>query len=375
MACVRKCPKQCIHIYRDAKGNLYPEIDTKECVSCHECQRVCPVLQESVYKYPEKVYAVWSKDKNSRSASASGGAAAEFYQTAITAGFWICGVEYTEQFHVIHTLTKDERKIADFRQSKYVYSETNSVYRDVKEKLDNGESVLFISLPCKVAGLLHFLEKHYEKLITIDIVCHGVPSYDMLYQHVLQKQKRESSSQLKFRQDNEFKFMLLDGEKTIYQKSGRQDTYLAAFLEGLNYRDSCYRCLYARPERISDITICDFWGIGAEIPFNHPYTGSISAVLINTEKGMHFSKNVEVVFVEERPVNEAIKGNSQLNHPTPEHPKRKQFEQLCMERGFEKAVQICLKKEIREDKRQLNRTRIRQWIRKLVGLILERYRG
>ena len=77
---------------------------------------------------------------------------------------------------------------------------------------------------------------------------------------------------------------MTDNNKILYSKIGRQDNYLAAFLEGLNYRPSCYNCSYARPERISDITIGDFWGLGAEIPWNYPYTGSISAVLIIQKK-------------------------------------------------------------------------------------------
>lgn len=376
MACVQSCPKQCIHICADSQGHTYPEIDDKICISCYKCKNSCPILYDFSASYPKKAYAVWSLDEKLRKASASGGAAAELYKTAIHNGWWICGVVYTENFHVEHILTNSAQKIKAFQQSKYVYSEVNDVYCKIKKKLEQGNGVLFISLPCKIAGLKGYLRKEYENLITVDIVCHGTPSHKILYEHIMNVQGKNKATHLTFRKDNEFLFELKASNRTIYKRIGRQDTYLAAFLEGLNYRKSCYQCPYAKPERVGDLTICDFWGLGTKIPFEHPYTGSISAILVNSVKGAQFFENSRSkLFVEERPVEEAVEGNHQLNEPTKMHPQNEQFTIQYEQLGFEQAVKSCLGLTIREDKKQLHRRQLKQRLRKVAGIFISRYRS
>ena len=171
-------------------------------------------------------------------------------------------------------------------------------------------------------------------------------------------------------------FRLEAAGRDVYRRIGRTDAYLAAFLEGLDYRPSCYQCTYACPQRVSDLTICDFWGLGAEIPFDHPYTGSISAVLVNTSEGQAFFDGCrDTLFVEERPVEEAVKGNAQLTAPTPAHPKRANFESRYRSHGFDEAVRIVLRDEMRSAHRAVLRTRIRSVLRKTAGIFLKRYRG
>lgn len=378
MACLQTCPVKCISAREDNIGDLYPYIDRDTCIECGSCAKVCPEIstnRKSSLKKADRAYAVWSLNTNSRSASASGGAASEFYESALNQEYWICGVKYEEQYHVRHSLTKNQKEIFAYRQSKYVYSETVDIYRKIKELLQKDEKVLFISLPCKVAGLYSFLgDRLAENLLTVDIVCHGTPPYAQLKEHI-KKVAILNSGKLIFRKENEFLFEVTDNNKIVYSKTGRQDNYLVAFLDGLNYRPSCYNCSYARPERISDITIGDFWGLGSEIPWNHPYTGSISAVLINTEKGRKFWDECrDRFFSEERSVEEAVKGNAQLNHPTPAHPKRAEFERLYKQKGFEEAIQICLQDEIRRDRKEQNKVQFRRKLRKIASIVIPRFR-
>lgn len=378
MACKQICPKNCINENEDEYGNIYPKIDEKSCINCMQCSSVCPEINNHNIHFNtvKNAYATWSLNENSRKTSASGGAASEFYSNAIKHNYWICGVEYTDDFKVIHTLTKDKNRIKKYKQSKYVFSDTNNIYIQIKKILDNNEKIMFISLPCKVAGLYSFLKKEYDNLITIDIVCHGTPPYKQLSQHISSLNLNKAYNKLSFRQDNEFIFKLSNDTHTVYSKIGRKDAYLAAFLSGINYRPSCYSCSYAIPNRISDITICDFWGIGSKTPFNHPYTGAISAVLINTKKGKNFfDKSSNNLFVEERPVSEAIIGNAQLNHPTLVHPKQNEFKQLYNLKGFENAVKITLKKEINNESKNLKKNKLRYYFKKFVGSIFPKYRS
>ena len=218
--------------------------------------------------------------------------------------------------------------------------------------------------------------KEYPNLTTVDIVCHGTPSSKLLIDHIQTVAPNTENVQIKFREDNQFLFSVKAGGKKIYQKYGRNDTYLAAFLEGLNYRESCYRCKFASPDRVADITICDFWGLGADIPFDHPYSGSISAVLINTEKGNGlFELCCPRFFVEERTVEEAVKGNAQLNAPTPRHPKRDDYEKLYRQYGFEKAVSTCLGEVMTLERKKIRKIKVRSGLRKLAGIFIKKYRS
>lgn len=376
MACAAGCINNSIIVCQDSLGNFLPEIQPDQCVHCGKCQKICPELNSLPFQEPTKAYAVWSLDPENRKTSSSGGAAAVFYEKALAEDCWICGAEYTPDGRVVHTLTKESASIRRYKQSKYVYSETGCVYRQIQEKLDAGEKVLMISLPCKIAGLMGYLRKPYDTLLTVDIVCHGTPSGQHLQNHITHVAPGLKDFRLRFRQDNEFMFLLEKNEKTVYQKIGRADTYLAAFLEGLSYREACYHCSYAKPERISDLTICDFWGLGAEIPFDHPYTGAVSAVLLNTGKGQAFFERCrENLFAEERPVSEAIKGNAQLNAPTPEHPKRAEFTARSQEQGFEAAVAAVLKDEMKAAQKEISRRQVRNKVRRLAGIFLKRYRG
>lgn len=376
MACEQKCKAGAIGIEQDSLGNLHPVIDKNRCVNCGACEQACPQLQPVPYYEAKKAYAVWSQNDETRKKSASGGAASEFYLYGIRHGYWICGTEYDQQYRVVHTVAKEQARIDRYRQSKYVYSEFREVYSQIRTHLEQGERVICISLPCKIAGLLKYLGRKYENLITVDIVCHGTPPYKNLWEHIQAVAGTHEKAKLIFREDNIFCFNMKEQNKTIVKKIGRTDAYLAAFLEGLNYRESCYRCSYARPERVSDITICDFWGLGQDLPFDHPYNGSISAVLIHTEEGNAFFEQVKPqLFVEERPVWEAIKGNTQLNMPSKPHEKRKEFEQLYQRVGFEDAVKICLKQEMKAEAKHVFRCKLKSRLRKLAGIVVKRYRG
>lgn len=376
MACAAGCPKDAISIRQDMLGNFLPEIQLEQCIGCGKCRKTCPELNPLPVQSSQKAYAVWSLDAENRRTSASGGAAAEFYAKALAGDYWICGAEYTADGRVVHTLAKEADAILRYKQSKYVYSETGSIYRQIKDKLDAGERVLMISLPCKIAGLLGYLGKSYDNLLTVDIVCHGTPSGRLLQDHIACVAPGSKEFRLRFRQDNEFLFHLEADGKPVYQKIGRTDTYLAAFLEGLSYREACYHCSYAKPQRASDLTICDFWGLGTQTPFDHPYTGAISAVLVNTRKGQVFFESCRTsLFAEERSVSEAVRGNAQLNAPTPEHPKRTAFEAMYHERGFEAAVTEVLREEMRAARKEIFHRQLRGKLRRLAGIFLKRYRG
>lgn len=175
-ACVQKCPKQCISLKEDNEGFLYPEVDKSMCINCGLCEKVCPVLHQGESRKPLKVYAAKNQDEEIRRQSSSGGIFTLLAEKTIQDGGVVFGARFDEHWEVKHDYTETIEGLAAFRGSKYVQSRMEDNYRKAEMFLKQGRKVLFSGTPCQVAGLKRFLRKYYGNLLTIDMVCHGVPS-------------------------------------------------------------------------------------------------------------------------------------------------------------------------------------------------------
>lgn len=339
-ACINACPKGCISYKEDIYGFLYPNIDDKVCVECGACQKVCHVLNDVSNKLPTNAYAVWSNDPEDRKSSTSGGAASVFYNSILQERGICFGATFDDKLNVVIKGYSDQSKVLGFKNSKYVHSDMLDSYNEIKKLLLKEKRVIFIGLPCQVAALRSFLKQGYSNLLLVDIICHGTPPIKHLWEHIseIEKIKHNKTKFIRFREDNSFYLTLLDSKKSFYSKHKEIDSYMLSFFDALNYYDSCYDCKYACNERVSDITIGDFWGLGLENPFDHPYSGAISLVLTNTNKGKEFFKTTKnMLFWEERTVEEALKGNEQLNRPSVKNKNRDKFLEEYSKNGFEQA--------------------------------------
>ena len=64
------------------------------------------------------------------------------------------------------------------------------------------------------------------------------------------------------------------------------------FLKNLILRESCYNCKFKGNNRISDITMADFWGI-EKIHKEFDDDKGVSAIIINTNKGIDIFSLIE----------------------------------------------------------------------------------
>lgn len=375
-ACIISCPKQCISLEEDLYGYLYPRINTNECINCGKCRKVCHAINDVDFNYPKAAYAVWSLDAQDRITSTSGGAASVFYQTVLSKKGIGYGAIIDDNLNVI-IKGYDNENISEFKNSKYVHSDMNTSYQNIMNELKEGKNVLFIGLPCQVAALKRYLGKSYSNLILIDIICHGTPPQKHLNEHIdyIDSKCKKKTKKIRFRNDNEFIFMNYTDEKSkpFYQKTKNADSYLLSFFESLNYYDSCYSCKYAQNKRVSDITIGDFWGLGIDEPFDHPYTGAISLVMTNTDKGEEFFANAkEHLFVEERTVQEALNGNNQLNTPSLLNANRESFLSLYKENGFEYAINTIYGSYMNKEEKVYNRMQKKIKFKRMLKTVLRR---
>lgn len=342
-ACQNICPKNAISFKSDIYGKSIPVIDPRKCIDCGICKKICPVNTNFINQpdFKQLCYAAYAKDTISSKNCASGGISNAFCQYILENNGVVFGAAFDENINLKHIMVRDKADLEKLKGSKYVYSDIDFTFRQAKDMLDKGVNVLFTGTPCQIAGFNNFLQKPYPNLITVDLICHGAPPASYLSEYLNKQYPDKNYNNLTFRGEKDFYFELKYFSDIISQEPAKYDIYFSAFLSGLSYRDNCYTCKFASRNRISDITIGDFWGIDRST-LKKPYKGKISVVLINTQKGKAFFDNTRHLFYyEARSIAEAAKNNEQLEHPSnPPEPGRDIFLKNYPDKGFLGAVSL-----------------------------------
>ncbi len=353
-ACMNKCPKGAISMQEDEAGFLYPHIDEALCVGCGACVAACGFKNPNVYdSEKQKVYAFSSKDKDILIKSASGGAFAEIARKHLAqdgvAVYGAASSNRDDEWKVKHIRITDVSELEKLQGSKYVQSEIGKVYSDVKKDLLDGVKVLFSGTPCQVDGLRSFLGKEYDNLITVDIICHGVPSYKMYSEFLKYKEARIKGNidRFVFRDKSKGQGMISrmdvispSGNNHSIIKKGELYSYFYLFLKQHIYRANCYSCPYARKERASDITLGDFWGFAAlhpeaESEYGLTSKSGVSCLLANTKKGLAVVDALrENCIIMESDFEKAAAKNGQLKHPSELSPIRDEVMGEYSKNGF-----------------------------------------
>ena len=177
-SCKNICPKNAITMVRDSEGFKYPHIDSALCIDCKLCETVCPVTvkSKSDNSYELQYYAAKNLDEKERLASSSGGVFSLLAKKILNEGGVVFGAVFSDSLEVSHESITDISEIDKLQGSKYIQSNINGSYKEALAYLKEWKKVLYSGTPCQIAGLKAFLRKDYENLITVDIICHGVPS-------------------------------------------------------------------------------------------------------------------------------------------------------------------------------------------------------
>lgn len=318
-ACYNICPKNAIYMKEDPFGFKYPFIDKSKCINCGLCRKVCQSLNKLEYNEVKECYAAYSKDEKIHSNSTSGGIATILSKEIIKKDGIVFGVTYdvkNKAFNHKRCTSFDDLK--DIQGSKYVQSDMNNTYNLVREDLLNKRIVLFIGTPCQISGLKLFLAKEYDNLYLIDLVCHGVSSKKILDSEIGFK----DYSKIRFRFNNKYQ-ILAKSNNRYYQADLKNSPYLRFFLNSYSLRESCTNCFYSKSDRVSDITIGDFWGLDKISDFGNDRNKGVSLVLINTQKGKNtfneICKNIEfekhdykIARIKNQPLNRSIQNRTKL---------------------------------------------------------------
>ena len=348
-ACAQICPQSAINICPDDEGFRYPNIDYLKCIECDLCKKVCP-FENRIRKHEEDqyVYGGYNTSAEARFESTSGGAFSAIVNAFCDENYVIFGAEANGVF-VFHSYVTDKGEMGKYRKSKYSQSSMGSVYKDAKKLLNDGKKVLFSGTPCQIAGLRSYLDvtkTKEDRLLTIEVVCEGVPSplYIEKLNNMIKKKHGSPIESLDYRykgksifangkwdfeemriEVNNLKTSFGQRKKTI-TKDRWFNPFWSVWLQHLMSRPSCYHCPFTTQERVADITLGDLWGVHRFCPELYGNNGGASLVLCNTQKGKDiFNKAQTRMFGHELSLEEALKYQGPIRRPIPENPKRDAF--------------------------------------------------
>lgn len=323
MACADVCPKKAIIIQPDACGFLYPEINKDICIDCGLCQSVCPVKDSFKNKKNRRIYACWNKDASKRFSATSGGTFLVLAGHIIKSGGVVYGAAFDEQYKLRHQKVDTVEQLPILSGSKYVQSNTQNIFSDVKSELESGKKVLFSGTPCQVSALKKYLKKDYESLYCVDLVCHGVPSPKVFEDYLnYQREKNDGAEpvSINFRYKKPcwsvYSMKINFDNKNVYESSKFRDPYLMLFLSDLNLRPSCFECRFTSLDRPGDITLGDFWGFLTVKKSQRDIEKGTGLVLVNTEKGEELlNASSDELHLEKHYEFEALRSNQSFKKP------------------------------------------------------------
>lgn len=347
-ACEQVCPKKCITFVTDSEGFYIPSVNESECVNCGKCIKTCAQKGYHQLRAVRETYAALHNNHDILMDSTSGGGMTSIAEIILNHEGIVYGAFLDKSdWKVKFTGIEDIASLHKLRGSKYVQSDTGNVYAEIKKQLNLSRDVLFIGVPCQVAGLYSFLgNNNTEHLLTIDILCHGTPSPELFIKHVnyLERKYHKKLTGFSFRDKTKFPnktaLRYEFGNKKLYVL-GRCEYYFNAFISGSAYRMCCYDCQYATSKRVGDITLGDYWGIRKFHP-DFDNSCGVSLMLVNSEKGEKFLNSANLKLLKSD-IEKASVGNGILKGPSQMAKCRKWFYQDVNTIGYEAALKKNIK--------------------------------
>ncbi len=341
-ACFNICPKSAITLIKDSFGFIIPKVDYSKCINCQACLNVCPALNKYISKPAlPKVYSARITENDTLSKSTSGGVFTAISDYILSKNGYICGAIYNESFVVNHVISQSKEVRDQMRGAKYVQSYIGSCFKQIRDLLNQDNYVLFVGTPCQVHALKLFLKKEYEKLFTIDIVCHGVPS-PLFFENFLSylTEKYGQIKAVRFRsknygwRGNNLEITFADGKSLCNVK----DTKKYTNLYGRSYmmRNCCFSCNYTSIFRVGDFTLGDYWGIeNVESKLND--NKGCSILFVNSQKAEECFNNIKNrLIVEEREIPDILQPN--LISPTRKPNGVENIQNLIKDKNYWKKI-------------------------------------
>lgn len=348
-SCAIVCPQKAIAMCFDSEGFLYPRVDERKCSNCSLCVRTCPLLNcRGTPNRTDSVYASFSKNRSVISCCSSGGVVTELSLRVVRGGGTVFGVRYDESCSkAVYDSANSQDQVFRFSSSKYVQSEKNEVFLQVKETLETkkGDLVLFTGCPCDLAALRLFLKHDYDNLITCELFCAGVTSELVLEEYKVLSEKKNKSKLVGLNMRSKANGWYVSTLEELFQNGKVLYQPFYGSLLGHAFasfvRPSCLKCLFRNQNSSSDFRVGDFWGIKPSDPFWNKE--GVSCVIAATEKAESFlntsGDDLYLYRVEDLSLlqnNRSLFSNRSKNF----EKKRNSFSRTLVEKGLKRA---CMK--------------------------------
>lgn len=351
-ACQNACPRGAISMEADERGFVYPRINSALCVECRACLKVCGYQTTPLKEEPLACYAAAAKDDGILQNSSSGGIFSVLAAEYLNHGGVVYGAALRRvQGKVVtnHMRIETLADLSTLQGSKYVQSDIGTTYQQCKRDLQSGKEVLFSGTPCQIAGLLAYLGQPFDRLLTVEVICHGVPNEQMFqdFLSVLEEREKKETADFRFRHkkngqgtDVGISYRLQDGSVRHVVKNGHLFSFVHYFLNASIYRSNCYSCPFTTKERVADITLGDFWGFHEEYPLVPSSSGlnnssGVSCVLLNSLNGQGaFERCREQMTVMDTQFERIARHNEQLNRPSHYNQEYETILGLYQEKGY-----------------------------------------
>ena len=327
------------------EGFLYPEIDSSKCIECSLCVRSCPICSQLPIPVQETIaYAAYTKSSELRKESSSGGIFSELALAVLEQGGVVFGVAYSEQFEVNHICVESADELYRLRGAKYTQSSLEGIFSKVKSYLKQKRRVLFSGTPCQVAGLKAFLKTEDALLLCVDFVCHGVPSPAVWQSYVKYRSKVDNNGEMPlsidmrskesgwsyYRYSNVFRY-----EQKQWRSTSGDNLYMKIFVGDYINRLSCSNCQAKGYNRMSDITLGDFWGVWDIEPEMDDNKGT-SLVLVHTQAAKSILEQFsDQIVLKKITLQQASKQNQSMLVSSPAPNKRETVIQKCLDGKFD----------------------------------------
>lgn len=335
-ACYNICPKGAIEMKENQEGFLNPTINHELCIECKKCIKVCPQINKINLLYPLKAYASWNKNKKVRIDSASGGIFTAIAEYILDLDGVVYGAAFDDKLELKHIAVYNKKDLLYLRDSKYIQSNVSVCFKEIKGYLDLGRYILFSGTACQISGLLTFLNKKYNNLFTVEILCHGVPSPKIFRDYIrFIKEKHNISRILKYKFRDKYiscecpnsliEGIDKNGNKIIIRESNIFNKWIKLFLGNNIIRPACYNCYYVKKQRVSDFTIGDWFGYDSNKFFEGKEAKrGVSIVLCNTSKACNIIKKLDIALFEKE-VENAINQKNEMKFKCSQPHTRKDF--------------------------------------------------
>lgn len=302
-ACFDICPKNAISFKVDIEGFWYPEVNSELCINCNACNKVCPIENISRLKKNDleqsECYAAEHKNLEVVFDSTSGGLFSALADIMYRRDGYVGGAIYDENFTIHQYVSNNKEDLPKLRSSKYLQSDSEGFYKEVKKLCIAGELILVCGTPCQMAALRAYLGRDYENLLIADFVCLGVNSPKIWRKYLDSFEERYGSPVVYVKaKSKEYGWRNLTQKVTLengksYYETFSKSLWTQGYLTTNVYcRPSCYDCKFKGFPRISDITLADFWGIEKYSRVLEKNLGT-SLVMVNSEKGKKFFEEVK----------------------------------------------------------------------------------